>query len=89
MKKLLVVAALGTFIAAPAFAQHDPNDPNDPRAGHRIRAFDQQQRSTIPLYVGDIYYGRNGNTNPEFQLGGDRWRALHRKRPVARSVSRQ
>jgi hypothetical protein len=31
MRKLLV--ALGTVIAAPAFAQHDPNDP---RAGHRF-----------------------------------------------------
>jgi hypothetical protein len=88
MKELLVVAALGTFIAAPAFAQHDPNDPNDPRAGHRVRAFNQQ-RSTIPLYAGDIYYGRNGNASPELQLDGDRWKALHRKRRAARSVERK
>jgi hypothetical protein len=53
MRKLLVLVALGTVIAGPAFAQHDPNDPNDPRAGHRGRAFNQQ-RSTIPLYAGDI-----------------------------------
>ena len=88
MKELLVAAALGTFIAAPAFAQHDPNDPNDPRAGHRVRAF-IQERSTIPLYAGDIYYGRNGNSGPELQWDGDRWKALHRKRPVARSGERK
>jgi hypothetical protein len=85
MKELVVVAALGTFITVPAFAQHDPNDP---RAGHRVRAFNQQ-RSTISLYAGDIYYGRNGNASPELQLDGDRWKALHRKRRAARSVERK
>jgi hypothetical protein len=88
MRKLLVLVALGTVVAGPSFAQHDPNDPNDPRAGHRVRAFNQQQ-STIPLYAGDIYYGRNGNASPELQLDGDRWKAFHRKRPVARSGERK
>ena len=88
MKRLLVIVALGTVLATPAFAQRDPNDPNDPRAGHRVRVFNQQ-RSTVPLYAGDIYYGHNGNTNPDLQLGGDRWKALHRKRPAARSGGRK
>ena len=70
MKKLLVLIALGAVIPAPAFAQQDPNDPNDPR---RVRSLYQQRSSTIPS--GDIYYGRNGNANPDFQSGGSRWKA--------------
>jgi hypothetical protein len=69
MKALLVIIALGTVFPAPAFAQHDPNDPNDPGAHQRVRAFDQRH-SRIPLYAGDIYYERNNNLNPDFQLGG-------------------
>jgi hypothetical protein len=65
MKKLLVIVALGTVIAAPVFAQHDPN------TDHRIRS-PQQQRSTVP--PGGIYYGRNNNLNSDFQLGGERWK---------------
>jgi hypothetical protein len=68
MKKLLVLVALGTVIAAPAFAQHDPNV--------RGRA-SQQQRSTVPP-GGIYYYERNNNTNPDFQLGGERWKTNHR-----------
>jgi hypothetical protein len=66
MKKLLVLVAFGTVLAAPAFAQRDPNDPN---VHHRARA---AQRSTIP--PGGIYYERNNNLNPDFQLGSERWK---------------
>ena len=65
MKKLLVLAAFGTILAAPAFAQREPN------TDHRVRS-SQQQRSTVP--PGGIYYGRNNNLNPDFQLGGSRWK---------------
>jgi hypothetical protein len=68
MKKLFAIIALGTFVSAPAFAQHDPNDPNDPRAHHSIRAFDQRH-SKIPLHAGDI---------PDSQLDRSWWkRALN------------
>jgi len=65
MKKLLVLVALGTVIAAPAFAQREPN------TDYRVRS-PQQQRSTVP--PGGIYYERNGNANPDSQLSGDRWK---------------
>jgi hypothetical protein len=52
MKKLLVVVALGTVLAAPAFAQQAPNARQSAAASH-------QQWS-------------NNNTNPDFQLGGER-----------------
>jgi hypothetical protein len=82
MKRLVVLAALvvalGTVLAAPAFAQHDPN------AYDRGRASDPQRPSTVPS--GDIYYGRNGNANPDFQLGGSRWKTLHRAHPASHSV---
>jgi hypothetical protein len=73
MKKLLVLVALGTVIAAPAFAQHKPNDPN---VHHRARTSHQQQ-STVPS--GDIYR-RNNNLNPDFQLSGERWKTNKAKR---------
>jgi hypothetical protein len=57
MKKLFVIVALGTVIAAPAFAQREPN------TDHSVRS-PQQQRSTVP--PGRIYYERNGNANPDF-----------------------
>jgi Ni/Co efflux regulator RcnB len=82
MKKLLVIVALGTVIAAPAFAQQDPNDPN----GHRRAHAAHQQRSTVP--PGGIYYGRNNNLNPDFQLGGSRWKTLHRARPASRTIKK-
>jgi len=83
MKRLAVLAALvvafGTVLAAPAFAQHDPN------AYHRGRESDPRRPSTVPS--GDIYYyERNGNANPDFQLGGSRWKTLHRAHPASRSV---
>ena len=56
MKKLLVLAALGTILAAPAFAQNDP----------RGRT---QRPSTVP--PGGIYYYKH-NGNPHHQLGGSR-----------------
>ena len=62
MKKLLAIVVLGTVLTTPAFAQRDPNDSNV----HQ-RAGSAQQRSTIP--PGGIYYGRNNNLNPDFQLG--------------------
>jgi hypothetical protein len=52
MKKLLVLVALGTVLAAPAFAQRAPN-------ARQSAAESQPQWS-------------NNNTNPDFQLGGDR-----------------
>jgi hypothetical protein len=82
MKKRLVLVALGTVIAAPAFAQHDPNDPNDPR---RVRSLYQQQSSTIPS--GDIYYGRNGNANPDFQPGSSRWKANPKSKHARHHIS--
>ena len=82
MKKLLVIVALGTVIAAPAFAQQDPNDPNV----HRRARAAHQQRSTVP--PGGIYYGRNNNLNPDFQLGGSRWKTNKAKRARHGSVKR-
>ena len=59
MKKLLVLAALGTILAAPAFAQ---NDANAPRGG-------TQRPSTVP--PGGIYYYKH-NGNPHHLSGGSR-----------------
>jgi hypothetical protein len=57
MKKLLVVAALATVVAVPAFAQQ-------PSSGqYRVAA-----------------YERNGNANPDFQLGGSRWKSSKAKK---------
>jgi hypothetical protein len=49
MKKLLVIIALATVVAAPGFAQGPAS---------------QQQEQ--------LSYERNNNTNPDFQLGGER-----------------
>jgi hypothetical protein len=88
MKKFFAIVALGTFVSAPAFAQHDPNDPNDPGAHHGIRAFDQRH-SRIPLYAGDIYYEGGHDPNPDSQLDRSWWKRHERKqdlpsRPVER-----
>jgi hypothetical protein len=72
MKKLLVLAALGTVLASPAFAQHDQ--------GTQERAA-QRHRSTVPP-GGIYYYERNGNTNPDFQLGGSRWKTNSKPKHV-------
>jgi hypothetical protein len=63
MKKLLVLIALGTILAAPAFAQDDPN------AYRRGRTSAPQRPSTVP--PGGIYYYKH-NGNPHHQLGGSR-----------------
>jgi hypothetical protein len=58
MKKLLVLAALGTILAAPAFAQNDANAYSHGRT---------QRSSTVPR--GGIYY-YNHNGNPHHLSGG-------------------
>jgi hypothetical protein len=67
LKKLLVVVALGTVLAAPAFAQQAPNARQDAQI--------PQWSSRVHVYAPD-YYARprseNKNLNPDFQLGGDR-----------------
>jgi hypothetical protein len=60
MKKLLVLAALGTILAAPAFAQNDAN------AYPRGRP---QRPSTVP--PGGIYYYKHNGT-PHHLSGGSR-----------------
>ena len=81
MKKLLAIVVLGTVLTTPPFAQRDPNDSNV----HQ-RAGSAQQRSTVP--PGGIYYGRNNNLNPDFQLGGSRWKTNKAKRARHGSVKR-
>jgi hypothetical protein len=65
MKKLLVLAALGTVLVAPAFAQQGPN------AG-------QHRQSTVPP-GGIYYYGHRHNAHPVSRLGGERSKTRHRK----------
>jgi hypothetical protein len=62
MRTLLVLAAIGAVLTAPAFAKRATN----------------QQQST---------YERNNNANPDFQLGGDRWKTNKRHRKHASSPS--
>jgi hypothetical protein len=89
MKRLLITVALSTALAAPAFAQHDPKDPNDPRIDHRVRAFERRQ-SRVPVYAVDIYYERNNDLNPDLQSGGSWWRRHQRKHAGAvRSVEQK
>jgi hypothetical protein len=84
MKRLFVLVALGTVIAAPAFAQRDPN------GRHHVRASHQEQSSTVPRHARDTYYERNNNLNPDFQLGGSWWKRHQRKHaPASRSVSQK
>ncbi len=64
LKKVLVVAALGTVLAAPAFAQQVPSARRDAQA--------PQWSSRVHVYAPDFYqpqYG-NQNANPDFQLSG-------------------
>jgi hypothetical protein len=65
MKRLLVLATLGTVLVAPAFAQHEPD------AG-------QHRRSTVPP-GGIYYYERHNNANPNSRFGGERWKTTHKK----------
>lgn len=68
MRKLVAVVAFSTVLAAPAFAQQ-ANGRQDHRAS-------QSQLSTVHPYAADRYvvpqYENNNNTNPDFQLGGER-----------------
>jgi hypothetical protein len=69
MKKFLAIIALGTVIAAPAFAQSAPSARQDNRTFH------QQSSSRVHPYAADRSYsapgyGYNNNDNPDFQLGG-------------------
>jgi len=61
MKTFLVLIVLGAVVAAPAFAQHDPN------AGRRGRTSEPQRPSTVP--PGGIYYYKH---NPHHHLGGSK-----------------
>jgi hypothetical protein len=57
--KLLAALALATAVTAPAFAQQAPHSRRDAAAAYQQhQQWDRQ--------------GSNANTNPDFQLGGDR-----------------
>jgi hypothetical protein len=70
MKRLVVLAALGTVFVAPAFAQQGPN------AG-------QHRRSTVPP-GGIYYYEHHGNAHSVSRLAGERPKTDHRKSAHAR-----
>jgi hypothetical protein len=59
MKTFLVLIIFGAVLAAPAFAQHDPN------AGRRGRTSEPQRPSTVP--PGGIYYYKH---NAHHRSGG-------------------
>ncbi len=65
MKKLLAIAALGAALAAPAYAQA-PNT--------RDKSARADWSSRVHVYAPETYARSRGNanTNPDFQLGGDR-----------------
>jgi hypothetical protein len=67
-KKFLVIAALGTVLAAPAFAQQAPNARRDTQAPHR------EWSSRVHVYAPEFYQPQYGNQNadPDFQLSGTR-----------------
>jgi hypothetical protein len=69
-KKLLVLAALGTVLVAPAFAQQGPNAR-------------QHRRSTVPP-GGIYYYEHRHNAHPVSQLAGERSKTHHGKSEHAR-----
>jgi hypothetical protein len=66
MKKVLVVAALGTVLAAPAFAQQAPNARRDVQ--HR------EWSPRVHVYAPEYYQPQYGNqsADPDFQLSGTR-----------------
>jgi hypothetical protein len=66
LNKLLVVAALGTVLAAPAFAQQAPNARRDAQTPR------QDWSSRVHVYAPDYYQPQYGNqsANPDFQLSG-------------------
>jgi hypothetical protein len=63
--KLFVVLALGTALAAPAFAQQAPNARRDATAAAAAAAAAGQQNQWSRQWS-------NSNTHPDFQLGGER-----------------
>jgi hypothetical protein len=65
MKKLLAIAALGAALAAPAFAQAPNTRDESARADWSSR---------VHVYAPETYARSRGNTNtnPDYQLGGDR-----------------
>jgi hypothetical protein len=67
-KKLLVIAALGSVLASPAFAQKAPNARQDAQTSR------QQWSSKVRVYAPDYYepWHGNQNANPDFQLGYSR-----------------
>jgi hypothetical protein len=62
--KFLAVLALGTALAAPAFAQQVPHARRDVTTAAAAAAAALQYRGS--------QQGHNSNTNPDFQLGGER-----------------
>jgi hypothetical protein len=70
MKTILLVVALGTAIAMPAFAQRAPNSTQHPG-------------STSP---GGIYYYRHGKAHSNFESRGSKHKASHRKHAASRPV---
>jgi len=76
MKTLLVLATLGTLVAAPAFAQQAANARQDAGASYL-------QRSSTYAYE------RNGNVNRDFQLGGSRWKTNKAKHAKHRASASQ
>jgi Ni/Co efflux regulator RcnB len=68
MKKLLVIVALGTVLAAPAFAQQASNARQDPQMSQH------QWLSRVHVYAPDYYTPWHGNesVNPDFQSGSTR-----------------
>jgi hypothetical protein len=70
MKKFLAIAALGTVLAGPAFAQQATGT-------HREFRNSQPQHSTVARPNQSEIYERprienNNDLNPDFQLGGER-----------------
>jgi hypothetical protein len=58
MERIFAIAAIGTILAAPAFAQQPPNTRED-------------WASRVHVYAPDYYAPRhqNRNPNPDYQLG--------------------
>jgi len=77
-KCAFILIALATAFATSASAQYDPTA--------------RQQRSRVHVYAPDIPrepvgYQRNSNANPDFQLGGARWKASSKSKRTRRHAS--
>jgi hypothetical protein len=70
MKTILLVVALGTVIAMPAFSQQAPNSAQHPR-------------STPP---GGIFYYRHGKVHSNFESRGSGRKTSHRKHAALHPV---